>query len=316
MAAQDPAVQTPAGQDISYYARQSTVTDAGEMAWLLDGLPRDIATLQRIANGLVIHFRMDDPRAVGLSKERLTTEVDSRYADTMLSRLMKLDSRPLAERRPATHRLAGCCRDFTVLFLTMARSVGFAARGRVGFARYFFTGLNSDHEIAEVWDPDERRWRLVDAQLGDDHIDPNDGVRVDPADLPRERFLVAGEAWQRCRAGDADPQTFLVRPDVDIEMTRGWPYITHNLVLDLAALNNVETLLWDGWGLAAKGLMWSSVTEQEKQLLDRVAQLTSVAEPDLQALRSLYEGEPLLRVPDKVTSMSPVTLAAREVALR
>jgi hypothetical protein len=316
MATPDPAEQTPDERELSYYSAQSTVTAPGHMSWLLKDLPRDIDALQRIANGLVIHFRMDDPEAVGLSKERLTAEVDSRYADTMLHRLTELGEQPLAERHPATQRLAGCCRDFTVLFLTMARSVGFAARGRVGFARYFYEGLNSDHEIAEVWDPEQQRWRLVDGQLRENHIDPNDGARVDPADLPRDRFLVAGEAWQQCRSGDADPQTFLVRPDVDIEMTRGWPYITHNLVLDLAALNKVETLLWDGWGLAAKGLMWSSVTDPEKHLLDQVAKLTGGSALNLSALQTLYENEPQLHVGNKVTSMSPMTLAPREVVLR
>jgi hypothetical protein len=56
--------------------------------------------------------------------------------------------------------------------------------------------------------------------------DPTDGSLVDPQDVPRDRFIVAAAACQACRAGQADP---------DVEDTRGWPYLRHNLVHDLAA---------------------------------------------------------------------------------
>jgi hypothetical protein len=315
VSAKEPAVATQEAEVLSYYASQSSFTDPGEMSALLAELPRDIATLQRIANGLVIHFRIEDPLAVGISEERFA-EIDGRYAETMLARLLELDDRTLAERRAPQHRLLGCCRDFTVIFLAMARAFGLPARARVGFATYFFSGVRSDHEVAEVWDAAQRRWRLVDAQLRDTHIDPNDGVRIDPADVPRERFLVAGTAWRLCRAGEADPATFMVRPDIDMEMTHGWPYICHNLGLDLAALNKMEMLLWDIWGLAGKGLFWKSVTPEEIELLDRVAQVTDPLEPELPALKSLYMDEPLLRVPDTFTSFNPVTLAPSEITLR
>jgi hypothetical protein len=68
--------------------------------------------------------------------------------------------------------------------------------------------------------------------------------------VPRDRFLVAGRAWQSCRAGDADSETFMVDPSLDLDTTRSWPYLQHNLIHDLAALNKTEMLLWDAWGLA------------------------------------------------------------------
>jgi hypothetical protein len=301
--------------DRSYYASHSRVTDPGEMAPALQGLPRDIAGMKRVAHRLVIHFRLGDPRAVGIGDDRLG-EIDSRYAETMLARLLELDDRPLSEPREPKDRIVGCCRDFTVLFLAMARSFGIPARGRVGFATYFYSGAKIDHEVAEVWDEAEGRWRLVDPQLDDAHVDPNDDAGVDPTDLPRDRFMDAGTVWRVCRAGDDDPDTFRARPDVDLEMTRGWPYISHNLVLDLAALNKTETLLWDVWGLAGKGLAWKSVTPEEIELLDRVADVVAAAEPDLAEVRRLYADEELLRVPPKITSFNPLTFAPREVALR
>lgn len=300
---------------LRYYARQSSMTDAGRWAGWLTDLPRDIAALQRVANGLAIHFRLDDPLAVGISEERLA-EVDSRYAEKIFARLHELDGRPLTERRLPRHRMVGCCRDFTVIFLAMARSLDIPARARVGFATYFFPNVKNDHEVAEVWDDRQQRWRLVDAQLGDEHVDPNDGTRIEPADVPRDRFLAAGSAWHLCKAGEADPDTFVVRPDIDVAITRGWPYISHNVVFDLAALNKMELLLWDLWGLAGKVLHGKSPMPSEQATLERVAEAVGCDDPDFTELRTLYENEPLLKVPDKVMSLSPAGMGPREVALR
>jgi transglutaminase superfamily protein len=296
-------------EDLSYWASQSPVTTPGGMSLRLADLPADVAALQRGARGLVIHYRAEDPLAHGIPEARLA-EIDSRYAETMLVRLVELDDRPLTEARPPKERLVGCCRDFTVLFLTMAREVGMPARARVGFATYFIPGVNLDHEVAEVWDTDDRRWRLIDAELADDHVDPNDGARIDPLDVPRDRFLVAGTAWQLCRVGEADPETFLVSPDLDLEVTRSWPYLRHNVVHDLAALNKVEMLLWDGWGLVEQ----DELAPPDLELLDRVAAATASVDPDLAELRRLYDGEPGLRVPSTVTSYSPLTGQPRLVS--
>jgi len=146
---------------LAYYANQSPITDPGEMARHLGDLPHDLAGLQRIARGLVLHYRADNPSAHGIPENRLT-EVDSRDAETMLQRLLELDSRPLTQPRPPQTRLLGCCHDCTVLYLTMARQLRIPARARVGFATYFVPGLNLDHEVAEVWDAGQARWRLVD----------------------------------------------------------------------------------------------------------------------------------------------------------
>jgi Transglutaminase-like superfamily len=294
----------------TYYAEQSPVTDPGELGEMLAELPPDPETLQRVARGLVLHYRAEDPAAHGVPDERLT-EIDTRYAETMLDRLIELDGRQLTEERPPAKRLLGCCRDFTVLFLAMARQHGIPARARVGFATYFVPGFNVDHEVAEVWDAAASRWRLVDPELWDEHVDPNDGARVDPLDVPRDRFLVAGSAWQACRRGAADPETFLVDPGLDIAETRGWPQVRHNLLQDLAALNKVEMLLWDDWGLLLEDL-----AARDQELLDHVAEVTIAAGEAFAQVRRLYEDNERLRVPSTVTSFSPAVGEPRRVALK
>lgn len=291
---------------LTYYARQSPFTDPGRQAGLLEDLPRDVARLCRVVQGLVVHYRLGHLFDLEIPKERLP-EIDTRYAESMLARIAELNDGSLAEELPPEKRLVGCCRDFTVLFVAMARYLGIPARARVGFADYFVPGFNVDHEVAEVWDAGEHRWRLVDPEIDGPPI----GARFDPTDVPRDRFIVGGLAWQVCRDGRADPETFLVDPGLEIEDTRGWPYVRHNLVHDLAALNKTEMLLWDEWGLIGK-----EPSEVDLALLDRVATLTLAAAETFPEVRSIYETTPGLKVTAAVKSYSPAVPEPLEVRLR
>lgn len=285
---------------LAYYAQQSPFTDPGEHADLLEALPDDFAGLSQIVRGLVIHYRLGHLFDYEIPEDRLP-EVDTRYAEKMLARIVELDDRPLTEERPPEKRLVGCCRDFTVLFLAMARLKGIPARARVGFADYFDPGLNVDHEIVELWASDEERWRLLDPQTSETPI----GSPFDTTDVPRDRFLVAGAAWQACRDGGADPETFLVDPEMDDEYTKGWPQIRHNLVQDLAALDKTEMLLWDVWV--------PDEEEMDYEALDEVATLThrDAAFP----FHKAYEKHPNLKAPSVVKSYSPA-FGPREVRLK
>ena len=285
---------------LAYYAEQSPFTDPGKYAERLRSLPDDLAGLSRIVRGLVVHYRLGHLSDYEIPDDRLP-EVDSRYAERMLARIVELDDRPLTEERPPQKRLVGCCRDFTVLFLTMARHKNIPARARVGFADYFVPGFDADHEIAEVWDRDEERWRLVDPQTSA----PSTGEHFDTMDVPRDRFLVAGAAWQACRDGRADAETFLVDPGMDNAYTRGWPQIRHNLVQELAALDKTEMLLWDVWE--------PDEEEVDDEALDEVAALTR-RDDVLTRLRGIYEKHPGLKAPAVVKSYSPA-FGPREVRL-
>jgi hypothetical protein len=204
----------------------------------------------------------------------------------------------------------GCCRDFTVLFLALARRHGVPARARVGFASYFAPGWKVDHEVAEVWDAAEQRWRLVDPELHDGHVDPTDGAVIDPLDVSPDRFIVAPRAWLACRAGDADPARFVVDPGLEIPQTRGWPYLAHNVLHDLAALNKQEMVLWDYWGLVEG----TELTQEHLDLLDRTATIMTSDEATIDDLRELYSHADL-RAPSVVTSYSPAAEAPLRVAV-
>nr|WP_277349822.1 transglutaminase-like domain-containing protein [Planosporangium thailandense] len=150
-------------------------------------------------------------------------------------------------KRSAPQRFAGTCRDFSILLCAMLREVGVPARLRAGFASYFLPGFFDDHWVVEYWS-EAHGWRLADAQLAAGAAEAY-RVDVDPVDIPRDAFLVGGQAWQDCRRGDRDPGQFGVS---GIGLA-GMGEVQGNVVRDLAALAKVETLPWDSWGVIGRG---------------------------------------------------------------
>jgi Transglutaminase-like superfamily len=295
--------------DHEFYARQSKVTKPGKFAARVQEVPGSLSAMRTAARNLVFHYRADgDFAANGIAAERIA-EIDIRYAEDMLARLAELADQPLTADRKPCQRLVGCCRDFTVLFLAILRAHGVPARARVGFAAYFLPAWNLDHVVAEVWDAGQQRWRLVDAELADDYTDPATGAPLDVEDLTSSQFITGAAAWLACRDGSADPDRFCVSPDLDIPLTRGWPYIRHNLILDLAALTGREMVLWDNWG-------WSELADlspAQLAVLDDLARAINRDAP-LSELVTFYEQDGL-RVPAEVTSYSPASEVPLKVAV-
>jgi hypothetical protein len=211
----------------------------------------------------------------------------------MLDLIVALDPRPLTETRAPERRLVGNCRHFTVLMVTMLRAQGVPARARCGFGGYFGTGAFEDHWVCEYWRADEGRWALVDAQI-DDLQNGLFHPDFDLTDVPRTGFVVAGDAWARCRAGKADPGTFGMSGLNEF----GYWWIAGNLVRDVAALNGMEMLPWDAWGPMPRP--GEEVSGEPAALFDRLAALTADPDASLAELRAAYEGGDGIRVPDAV----------------
>jgi Transglutaminase-like superfamily len=287
--------------DHGFWAVQSLVTEPGPAAAAIDRLPSGLGALRAASRQLVFHHWADGDWAEnGIAPERIS-EIDTRYAAAMFARLGELADLPLSAARQPRQRLVGCCRDFTVLFVAMARHKGIPARARVGFARYLIDGWLIDHEIAEVWDGPAGRWRLVEPEIDDGHADPAGGASFDALDVPPGRFLTAPRAWQLARCGAAGPERFVIDPGLENPATRGWPQLRRSLVHDLAALNKTEMLLWEDWGVPDSR---TAPGPGELPALDELATLTGQPSPPLAGLRSAYR-RPQFAVPDTVTSYSP-----------
>ena len=273
-----------------YYRRQSVITDPGRHAHLYDALPEDIAGICRAAQGLIVHYAAPVHRPTA---ERLR-EIDCRYMTAMLDRILELDNRPLTEARPLEKRLVGCCRDITVLTVSILRHKNIPARARYGAGAYFDAGYFNDHVILEYWDG--RRWVGVDSELSRPVIDYYN-IRFDPLDVPEDQFLRGGKGWLMCRAGDADPERFGLGPASPLH---GWEFIVSEMLLDLAALNGVEMLCWDSWGMADNSL---DLSEADKLFLDEVASVT-LEEARADERARLFADE-RLRLPRVIQSFSP-----------
>jgi hypothetical protein len=296
---------------LAFYVTQSHITDPSEYVGLFVDLPDTIDGLCRVVQGLCINYFEGAKYGIEISKDRLQ-EVDTRYVNKILARIIELDDRPLTEPRAPENRFVGCCRDAATLLCAMARHQGIPTRTRVGFATYFIEsgpGFNDSHEIAEYWEPGEERWRLVDPELDDLTIRKNN-IQFDTYDITRDQFIVAGKAWQLCHGGEADPNRFGFSGFLDM---KGLWFIRANLLLDLAAQNKTELLLWDIWGLMTKKIEMQ--TDEEWKLLDKVASLTQAGNDAFYEMQVIYKDEISLKVPEVISCYSFVRKPC-EVRLR
>ena len=134
--------------------------------------------------------------------------------------------------------------------------------------------------------------RNIAIQLDDFQYQELD-IGFDPLDVPRDQFIVGGKAWLYCRNGEADPDSF------GIFDLRGLWFVRGNLIRDIAALNKVELLPWDGWGLI--DCKDESISHEELTLLDNISSMTS-DEVDFFSVRNAYETNEGLLVPPIIKS--------------
>ncbi|CAN5889218.1 transglutaminase-like domain-containing protein [soil metagenome] len=254
------------------------MTNAGLLAARLDGLPPDVGSLAGIVQGLLLHWHLSSAYGIDVGEPQLA-EPHIRGVDAMLAHIAAHDARPLNEARAPAERLVAVCRHFTLLHVAMLRRQGIAARARCGFAAYFQEGMFLDHWVSEYWNEAGQRWVMVDAQL-DARQRELFRIGFDPCDVPRDQFIVAGQAWRLCRAGKADPDTFAI-----LDLHGMW-FIAGNVIRDVAALNNLEMLPWDTWGGMPK-----VDSEIDTAFIDGLAALTHEPDIDLAALDRAYDDE-------------------------
>lgn len=241
-----------------------------------------------IVQGLVIHEYMAKAYGVTVPESR-KAESHIRHVDEMLDRIFALDPSPLTVARPPEKRLVGVCHHFSLLFVAMLRARGITARYRQGFGTYFNPPKAEEHVVAEYWDG--RRWVMVDPQL-DDVWRRALELDFDPLDVPHDRFIIAGHAWQLCRTGKADPGHY----GIFVGNLRGLWFIAAEMIRDLSALNGVVMLPWDVWG--AMPQVNEPLDAARVSYFDQLAELTQSDRPE--AIRARYESDPGLRVPSTV----------------
>jgi hypothetical protein len=271
----------------AFYAAPAMMTELGGHAGAVRALPVGVAEVSAAVQGLLIHQFWQEAYGVAPSPAR----AEQTHRRTAAAILEAVGAAPLRQARAPAERAVGVCRHFSVVAVAMLRAQGIAARARVGFATYLQPGLYLDHWVVEYWHEARGRWVLADAQ-----IDAVQAAALKPdfdvLDVPRDRFVLAGDAWRQCRSGAADPARFGI-----LDMWGLW-FVAHNLLLDFAALNNMEMLPWDDWGpMVPPG---EQPTPEQLVLFDRLADLTLDPDTRFAELRGLYRDDALLPVPAQV----------------
>lgn len=272
---------------LDYYVQHSQITDPGKYVYLFDDLPRGIQSLVKTVQGLVVSLPWEEAYGLDTPRER-HREIYLRTVPEMLKRILELDQSSLTMKRQPEKRKVSLCRDFAVLLVSMLRHQSVPARVRVGFAGYYRskTPRYWDHRIAEYWNEVLNRWVLVDA-MTEEPILERLRFNIDPLNVDgNSQFLLAGDVWQRCRAGKANPQEFGDSPD-DL----GMPPIRYALLQDFDYLNKNELVGFDAWHeLISKPE--NEVTEEDRRLLDEIADIICHVDSRFNALRNLYQKTP------------------------
>lgn len=274
----------------TYYAAPGRMDEGGADREFLVGLPVQLGALTAAVQGLVLHPEWAAQYGTTLTPER-RHESHLRRVPEMLACLKQKQS--LGTSREPDARLVGMCRHFALITVAALRAHGVPARARCGFASYFIPGKFEDHWVAECWDANEKRWRLVDPQL-DELQRRKLRIDFDPLEVPRDRFVVAGAAWQRVRAGQTAEDLFGLSW---IHQSGAW-FVAANLVRDLAALNKQEMLPWDVWGaMPGPG---APIPSDLATTFDAVAAETLEPDAHFAALQSRYRDDARFTVPATV----------------
>ena len=272
--------------NLDFYRQPIDLSTLGAQAGQVANLPRSIAGLVKVVQGLLIHEHMEEMYGVKFTPEQ-HNEAHVRPVEGMLAAIARHDPRPLTEARAAGERFVCVCRSFALLLVAFLRAQGTPARARCGFGAYFQANKHLDHWVAEYWNEEQKRWVMVDAQI-DERQRQQFGITIDTLDVKRDEFVIAGDAWQLCRAGKKGPMTFGI-----LDMWGSW-FIASNLIRDVAALNNREMLPWDVWGAMAQ-----DKDKLDTAFLDRLAVLTHDPDGHFDELREVYL-DPRIAVPRTV----------------
>ncbi|MFE5292081.1 transglutaminase domain-containing protein [Isoptericola sp. NPDC056618] len=238
------AAPTPAAPTLAEYARHSAYSDPGAHAPLLRAVAPDAAAVSAAACATIVHYRAGSPALADAQR----ADIDQRWLATILDTAVARRPGPLAAPRDLPQQVAGCCRDHTLFSLGVLREHGVPARSRIGFAGYFEPPFFHDHVVVEHWDAggtgEDGRWVRWDPELSDDG-----SWGFDPRDLPTgpaSPFPTAAEVWRAIRAGEADPASYGVAPE--LPELGGQDFVRGYVLLELAHRMRDEVLLWDVWG--------------------------------------------------------------------
>ncbi|MEX3010089.1 hypothetical protein [Hoeflea sp. TYP-13] len=246
------------------YATHTAWSNPGSFRSRLYGLPDAPRKLADVLENFMIHHGTAHLLDVSVPE---FAEIDRslRTVERLLSAAIVRDRRPLSVQRDLSAYLYVGSRDFALMAASVLRSNGIEARLRAGFADYFKTGWWEEHWLCEYrW---EGEWKLLDAQLGW-RARGAYGIDFEVDDVPRNRFLSAGQLWLAIREGK-------IRAACCGQFRTGISGIwlpAASILKDTATLCGIEPLPTDHWGPAIDFSRNRAVSVKAYEELDALAQ--------------------------------------------
>lgn len=286
-----PAANAQRRDEESFYQEQSETTSPGKHSDLYRDLPRSPAGLVKVVQGLIAHGGLGWLYKYQFSERQFADFTKARTAEEILDNVLRLDSSPLTVARPIEKRAVGNCRTFSVLIVSMLRHQGVPARMRVGYATYTWGEPNlENHFVVEYFDG--HRWVLLDPQM--DQVQRKfHKLDFDTLDMPRSKFILAGQAWQGLQKGTIKPEQIGMGGPKGWE-SHGYQFVQIDLIADCWALDKLE--LFTGESNDLGKTPHERLSAEQLKRFDDLARYSSDSASDLPALRSKIENDPAIRV--------------------
>jgi len=269
----------PSEKILSHYKQFSRYTDPGKFAYMFKDLPESLPKLCSLIKRQLIHPVDLGELRKSLPEERHFEDPYYPTVQAMLERLLHYDQRGFTPERRPVDRLIVACYNHALLLTSILRQRGIPVRIRAGFARYFEkkAGVRFGHAICEVWDNKEKRWMLVDPDR-------------QFVDFSWNRFESSASAWERLRAGKADPERYVA------SLSKGDHAILHILLLDLACVLGEERPYWQEPPILRHEISdVKNIDSERLQILDQVAELLSDPDANFSQLSLLYDKHKFLQ---------------------
>jgi hypothetical protein len=312
---------------LDYYTESGKLTDLSAYRDEIHNLPSDNENLVAVTQNMIIHDMWLERYGVAFDKSRCLG--GSCTMESIFELLYKHTRKNSFATLAMSQKVIACCREFTTMFCALLRAKGIPARARCGFAVYLaHQGSYEDHLVCEVFRNNE--WVMVDPQIDAFQLDfiqswaqkqtdidisyKNILLQLNPMNITKDDFMVAGQAWQLARQGKKDPNSFGIGANPQhygLESLSGLWFIRGNLIRDFLALNKLEIdpflegiekreNYWNDWRLMI--CRDEELTKNDWELLDIIAVLTLNPDKNFQEIRALYEANLDLQPPKSIFS--------------
>ena len=290
---------------LNFYKQTSLYTDLGLYKEFASTLPDNIEELCRLIRNQLIH-------PFDLKDEEEKSNPNSFYGDMtkipetaliyendlyptaigILSELLRRDPK-LSNNRDILDKLHVCCRETSILLVSILKAKGIPARCRSGFTSYVSpTDGAGDHWICEYYDVLENKWKLVDSTMCYDE-ETLDYFEIDfnLFDIPKDKFIFGAESYLGLRNGKyqtkdifcfSNPFEYGLKAAI-----RGLFYDFHSL------MNNEIIFLHNPKYLKDKNFV---LTEEEYKELDNLATLMLNPDENFNKLLDIWNSTPKFRI--------------------